>query len=343
MRIKELKTIKYPTLKTQATVGVTAPSNGVDQGFHTLLKASQKRLERDGFTVVIGETAWTQVKASSATAEKRASEFQTMMENEAIDLIIPPWGGELVIEILDKLDFSKLQLKWILGYSDLSVLLLAVTLKTGMATAQGPNLLEMRGQSSDETTARWKEVLSTKEGGTIVQYASKRYQKYWRHDAPTPWVFHLTEPTKWKTITGSDVEIEGRLLGGCIDVIRHLVGTPYGDVATFLAQFSKGEPVIWHFEAYDMDNTALRRSLVQMRYAGWFDHCAGVLFGRGRNNAVYDYQLTDVYRELAEELNVPIVYDIDCGHFPPQMTLINGAVAKVVVKDNEKSLTQLLI
>ena len=335
--------MRYPTLKTNPTVGVTAPSSGVDKDFHSLLIASQERLKRDGFNVVIGQTAWTQVKARSATALKRATELHLMIEDEEIDLIIPPWGGELLIEILDQLDFSKLTPKWILGYSDLSVLLLAITLKTGIATAQGPNLVDLRGESSDETTAMWKEVLATQKGGSIVQYASKNYQKYWQYNNPTPWIFHLTEPTKWKTISKQDVEIEGRLLGGCIDVIRHLVGTPFGDVATFLEKFAKGDSIIWHFENYDLNNADLRRSLVQMRYAGWFDHCSGILFGRGPNIAIYDYQASDVYRELADELNVPVVYDIDCGHFPPQMTLVNGSFAKVVVNADEKSMTQFFI
>jgi len=335
--------MKYPILKMNSTVGVTAPSSGVDEGFHSLLKESQERLERDGFNVIMGETVWTQVKVRSAPAQKRATELQMMMEDKGIDLIIPPWGGELLIEILDKLDFSKLTPKWILGYSDLSVLLLAITLKTGIATAQGPSLVDLRGESSDDTTAMWKEVLSTKKEGSVVQYASEKYQKRWRHNDPTPWIFHLTEPTEWKTISGKDVEIEGRLLGGCIDVIRHLVGTPYGDVAKFLEQFSKGESIIWHFENYDLNNADLRRSLVQMRYAGWFEHCSGILFGRGVNIALNGYHAIDVYRELADELNIPIIYDIDCGHFPPQLTLINGAFGKVVVKDEEKSITQFFI
>lgn len=335
--------MKYPTFKPNATIGVTAPSSGVEASFHDYLKESQTRLERDGFKVVMGDTPWTQVKAKSAPAKIRANELQKMMEDLEIDLIFPPWGGELLIEILDKLDFSKFPPKWILGYSDLSTLLLAVTLKTGIATAQGPNLIEMRGQSSDVTTAMWKEVLSTKAGESVIQYASQKYQKYWRFDEPTPCIFHLTEPTAWKTISGRDVEIEGRLLGGCVDVIQHLVGTPYGAVETFSKAFTKGEPIIWHFEVYDLDTTALRRSLVQMKYAGWFDHCTGILFGRGKTMAISDYQMTDVYRELAQELNVPVVYDIDCGHFPPQVTLINGAFAKVVVNVNEKSITQTFI
>lgn len=69
---------------------------------------------------------------------------------------------------------------------------------------------------------------------------------------------------------------------------------------------------------------------MQMKLAGWFDHCAGILFGRSAvNRPVGNYTLEDMYQELAEELEIPIVYDIDCGHVPPQMTFINGALAEI--------------
>ncbi|MCL2558972.1 MAG: LD-carboxypeptidase [Turicibacter sp.] len=334
--------MKYPSLKKKATIGVTAPSNGLDEAFHPWLNAAKVRLEREGFKVVIGETAWTQEKARSAPTQKRASELQAMMTDPNIDLIVPPVGGELAIEILEQLDFTKFTPKWLLGYSDLSTLLLAVTLKTGIATAHGPNLIDLRGETSDETTAMWQTVLATKNGESIVQYASKNYQKIRQYENPPPWLFNLTHPTKWQTISAKPVKFEGRLLGGCIDVIRHLVGTPFGDVATFYDQFAKAEPIIWYFENYDLNNAELKRSLTQMRYAGWFDHCAGILFGRGANIAIYEYQATDVYRELADELSVPVVYDMDCGHLPPQLTLINGAFGRIVVNDDEQSLTQYL-
>src|SRR6185437_9815201 len=101
-------------------------------------------------------------KAKSAPAEKRADEFNEMMRDDNINIIIPPWGGELLIEILQKIDFENIKNKWVLGYSDTSVLLLAITLKTGIATAHGTNLVDLRGEYSDKTTAMWKSVLSTK-------------------------------------------------------------------------------------------------------------------------------------------------------------------------------------
>lgn len=333
--------IQYPILKKGATIGVTAPSSGVETQLHPVLKQACESMERKGYKVVCGETVWTQEKARSANPQKRANEFMEMMQNENIDIIIPPWGGERLIEMLEEIDFEKINKKWVLGYSDTSTLLLAITLKTGIATANGTNLVDLRGEYSDDTTAMWETVLSTETGASVTQYSSRKYQKTWQHENPTSCVFHLTEDTKWKAIPQDNVTITGRLLGGCIDVIRHLIGTPYGSVDDFRRKHINDEPLIWFLENCELTTTDLRRSLVQMKYAGWFDHCAGILFGRSAaNHPVEDYTAEDVYRELANELEIPIVYDIDYGHMPPQNTWINGAFAEIKVHEGKGVIIQ---
>lgn len=336
--------IKYPMLNQLATIGVTASSSGVPVELHEVYRAACRRMEERGFKVVSGETVWTQSKAKSAPAMERAKEFQEMMQHEEIDLIFNPWGGELLIEMLEGVDFDRMKEKWMIGYSDTSVLLLAMTLKTGIATAHGTNMVDLRGEFSDVTTAMWESVLRTKAGGEVIQYSSEKYQPAWQHGNPSPCVFHLTEPTEWKTVTGKDVKMNGRLLGGCIDVIRHLIGTPYGDVKSFREKYLSGERVLWYLENCELSTTDLRRSLVQMKLAGWFEDCAGILFGRSEaNQPVNGYTVEDVYLELAEELRVPIVYDIDCGHQPPQITFVNGAYAEVEVRNGKGKVLQRFI
>ncbi|GKU76337.1 S66 peptidase family protein [Paenibacillus sp. L3-i20] len=326
--------IRYPLLQKGDTIGVTAPSSGVDLNLHDLMKQAIYRVEQYGFNVICGETVWTQNKAKSAHARMRAAELTNMIADDNVNLIIPPWGGELLIEILEHIDFDTIKEKWILGYSDLSVLLLAVTLKTGIATAHGTNFFDLRGEYSDETTAMWITVLSTEAGQSILQHSSQNFQKEWDFENDSPHVFHLTESTYWKTLSNDDnlVKVSGRLLGGCIDCIKHLVGTPYGDVQAFQRDIIQNEPILWYFENNDLNTTALRRTLVQMKLAGWFNNCSAILFGRSDgNHLVENYTIDDIYQDLTEELQVPIIYDIDCGHLPPQITFINGAYAEVEV------------
>ncbi|UOY92832.1 LD-carboxypeptidase [Ectobacillus sp. JY-23] len=332
--------IQYPALRHR-TLGVTAPSSGVPKVLHEMFRLACRRMEERGFRVVCGDTVWTQYKAKSADAKQRADEFNRMIRDQETTIIIPPWGGELLIEMLEYVDFKGLQPKWVLGYSDTSLLLLALTLQTGIATAHGTNLVDLRGELVDETTAMWEQVVTTTTGASIVQHSSKRYQKEWNHENPSPCVFHLTEQTEWKTITGDDVHIEGRLLGGCIDVIRHIIGTPFGDIAKFQKEHIHDEPIVWYFENCELTTTDVRRTLVQMKLAGWFENCSGILFGRSAaNKEVGGYTIEDVYRDLQDELQIPIVYDVDCGHVPPQITFVNGAYAEVQVSKGKGTVIQ---
>ncbi|MGB7998982.1 MAG: LD-carboxypeptidase, partial [Anaerobacillus sp.] len=207
--------------------------------------------------------------------------------------------------------------------------------------AHGTNLVDLRGEYSDETTGMWQRVLSTKKGESVRQHSSDKYQKEWQFDKPTPCVFDLTEQTEWKSITHKNTKIQGRLLGGCIDVVRHLIGTPFGNVKYFREQYIGHESIIWYFENCDMSTTDLRRTFVQMKLAGWFTNCSGIMFGRSSTNTtVGNYRIEDVYYELFEELQVPIIYDIDCGHVPPQITLINGSYAEVEVQNGKGTVLQ---
>jgi muramoyltetrapeptide carboxypeptidase len=336
-----IKMIQYPFLDKEITIGVTAPSSGVPDELHEILNTALINMEKKGFNIVCGDTPWTQDKAKSAPAKKRAEEFNQMILNEKINLIIPPWGGELLIETLEYIDFDNIQKKWVLGYSDVSLLLLAITLKTGIATAHGTNLVDLRGEYSDDTTAMWNSVLTTPKTESVLQHSSEQFQKEWQFDKPTPHIFNLTEQTHWKTISNNPVKIKGRLLGGCIDVIRHIVGTPYGDVAAFRKKYIKDEPIIWFLENCDLSTTDLRRSLIQMKLAGWFENCTGIMFGRSPANApVGNYIIEDVYKELSEELQIPVIYDIDCGHVPPQITFINGAFAEIEVENGQGTVLQ---
>ena len=333
--------INYPHFEKGATIGVTAISSGVHAELHDMFKLACERMEARGFTVICGDTVWTQDKAKSAPAKLRAAEWNKMMVDDKIDIILPPWGGELLIESLEYIDFENIKNKWVLGYSDVSLLLLAITLKTGIATAHGTNLVDLRGEIWDETTAMWRAVLSTKSSESVVQHSSPKYQKKWDHANPSACLFHLTEQTAWKTLSSSNVKMQGRLLGGCIDVIRHLVGTPFGDVENFREKYIKDEPIIWYLENCELNTTDLRRSLVQMKLAGWFDQCSGLMFGRSsEETAVDNYSVEDVYKDMSDELNIPIIYDIDCGHVPPQMTFINGAYAEVELEEGKGTILQ---
>lgn len=334
--------ITYPVFHRNAKIAVTAPSSGVPDSLHHLMHTAIQKMEAKGYSIQTGETVWTQSKAKSAPARKRADELNSILKDDSIQLIIPPWGGELLLEIIDLIDYENMKHKWILGYSDISLLLLVVTLKTGIATAHGTNLIDLRGTSADDVTAKWEQALNTKKGGTLIQTSSEKYQKSWQHDNPSPVVFHLTEKTEWKTTeNATELTLRGRLLGGCIDVIRHIIGTPYGDVKYFQEHYLNNEKILWYIENCEMNTADLRRTFIQMKLAGWFDHSSGIVFGRSSaNQTVDDYTVEDFYDDLKKDTGLPIIYDLDCGHVPPQMTFINGSRAEITLQNGKGKMVQ---
>ena len=76
--------IRYPFLQEGTTNGVTAPSSGVKEPLHELVKQAIGRLEAKGYRVVCGETVWTQEKAKSAPALVRAAELNALLQTARV-------------------------------------------------------------------------------------------------------------------------------------------------------------------------------------------------------------------------------------------------------------------
>lgn len=329
-------TIKYPApLRKGDCIAITAPSSGVEEHLHHLLIRSKIEFEDSGYEVMEGKTIWTNDKCVSSGKEQRARELQDFLSDERVNAVIPPWGGEFLIEILPLLDWDSLknqQPKWILGYSDISTFNFAYTLRTGCATAHGVNYIELGSGNWDETTARWEDVLSTEHNQTVVQSSSAFFQSFWDFSTPG---YQLDTPTRWKTLgqeedSDSGLHFTGRLLGGCLDTLSILVGTPFAPINEFSHKYCKQDGIIWYMESSEMNAADIYRHLWQMKQCGWFEHANGFLFGRPNGYApTQNFELQDALRHIFDDIQIPVIYDADIGHVPPQLTLVNGALAEV--------------
>src|SRR6478736_4719041 len=106
-------------------IGVTAPSSGVGPERHARLAASLTALRERGFDVVVGE-CMSGAGVVSAPKEQRAAELVDLLCDPGIAAVVPPWGGELAIDLLDQLDWGRLaaaEPTWFVGWSDCSTLL----------------------------------------------------------------------------------------------------------------------------------------------------------------------------------------------------------------------------
>ncbi|MDZ7671821.1 MAG: S66 peptidase family protein [Halanaerobiales bacterium] len=341
--------INYPeTLNKGDVIGITAPSSGVTGVFSNKLDNAIKQINKLGFEVVETNSVRKQNKLVSSSPKTRAEEFMKLYLDNNIKAIIPPWGGEFLMDILPYLNYEKLNNsnpKWVMGFSDISTLLFVLTLKLNIATAHGPNFLDFGNDSIDSSVLRSLEILNQKKNSSFIQHSLDSYQEEWlevKEDTFPP--YNLTEEVKWKIINNKkSTKFNGRLLGGNLDVICKLIGTPYDQVNEYINKFSD-EGIIWYFESCEMDSTDIHRTFWQMEQNGWFKNTNGFLYGRVDGyNDVQDYSYVDALKDLAKNIEVPIVYDVDLGHKPPQLTYINGAYAEISVDENEEKIVQKMI
>jgi muramoyltetrapeptide carboxypeptidase len=134
--------------------------------------------------------------------------------------------------------------------------------------------------------------------------------------------------------------VTGRLVGGCIETVAHLAGTPYGDVRAWADGLD--EPTVVYVEACEDHAVDICRCLHGMRLAGWFDRAAAVLVGRTSAPDHPDLTQREAVVDALGRLDVPIVWDLEIGHVPPHLPLVNGALARVVVDRDTREITQAL-
>ncbi|HYX37248.1 MAG TPA: S66 peptidase family protein [Oligoflexus sp.] len=330
--------IRFPApLRAGSTIAVTAPSSGVLPPYHKRLDIVYEHLKDQGFGIVEGGCLRSDHKHVSAPKEQRAQELMRFWSDSAVDLIFPPWGGELAIDLLPLLDFEQMKASptWIQGFSDTSTYLLPITLLTGIATSHGTNLIDSVPRQTDELTRNALNILRMQPGVVYRQNSSAMWQKAFADYKVDPGVgYVLTEATDWKILgrnPNGSVSFSGRLIGGCIDTIAFLIGSKFGDVPAFIRTY-RDQGVILYLENCDQGPTDLFRYLTHMKLAGWFDGLSGVLLGRSAGPNPSDsnsLQYAEVLEDILGDLQIPVVYDCDIGHVVPQMTLVNGAMAQV--------------
>lgn len=335
--------IRFPLpLKPGDRIAVTSPSSGVPQRLWPRLEVATAWLTQRGFEVVLGDCMDGDASHVSAPAVERADELQRLLLDPTIRAVVPPWGGETAIDLLDLLDWTALaaaEPTWLVGFSDLSTIMLPLTLRTGWATLHGANLMDTPYAAADGQ-AHWLDVASATGPITQRQFGLHQVGGFddWASD-PSPTAYVLEGAGVWEEASDEEVEVSGRLIGGCIETISKLTGTPFGDVPGF-GQQRADEGLILYLEAAEADAFEICRSLHGLRLAGWCEHVKAVLIGRTAAPASGDFTQRDAVLDALGDLDLPIIFDVEFGHVPPQLSLVNGALTHLRVFDNERWITQ---
>uniref|UniRef100_UPI002028BB2C S66 family peptidase n=1 Tax=Actinotalea sp. C106 TaxID=2908644 RepID=UPI002028BB2C len=283
----------------------------------------------------------------SAPAAERAAELTAMLTDPAVRAVVPPWGGQLAIDLLPHLDWESIaaaEPTWLVGFSDTTTLLLPLTVRAGWATLHGQNLMDTPYQVPAPLMS-WLDVVTAPRGAVLSQAPSRAHRRGafddWAAD-PTVTGYSFDTAGTWVRLDGEEpVTVSGRLLGGCLETIHHLQGTTYGDVPGF-AEREAPEGLVVYVEAAEAPALDTARSLHGMRLAGWFDHARAVLVARTSAPDSPGLTQREAVLDALGGLGVPIIGEVDCGHVPPHLALVNGAPTTVRWSPRGSSLVQTL-
>ena len=343
--------MRYPEfLRPGGTIGFAAPSYGCTiEPYKSGFEAAKKRFSKMGYKLFEGRNcSRSDGIGISSSPENCGGELTEMYAGDDCDVIISCGGGELMCEILPFVDFEKIKKakpKWYLGYSDNTNFTFTSAVLTDTAAIYGPcaPTFGMRD---------WHKALEDTWGVlTGKSLKAEGYDKWEMESLKTPdnplEPYNLTEEKRLVLRTGKDaaenVMMEGRMIGGCLDTLLTLIGTPYDKVKEFIQRY-KDDGIIWFLEACDLSVYQIRRGLWQMKQAGWFEGVTGFLFGRPMH---FDEPEGVLDRHLAvtshlSDLDVPIIMDADLGHLPPAMPIISGAVGELKAFKDDISIEYVL-
>jgi muramoyltetrapeptide carboxypeptidase len=295
------KNLKPPKLQKGETVGVIAPAGPVTP---SEIQPGIKLLESSGYKVIIAPHVYQRQGYLAGNDETRLQDLNTMLEDRAVKVIFCARGGYGTLRLLEKIDFDLIRMnpKIIVGYSDITALLLAIYKKTGLVTFHGTMIKEL-SKNRDRNLASFLDLVSSDKMGK-VDLANG--------------------------ITLVPGRAEGTLLGGNLSLICHLVGTPFMPSLkkSILFVEEKEEPL------YRID-----RMMTHLRLSGHLKGIVGLIAGtfEGCGNIS---SINEVLSDTLSDLKIPLLSGMPVGHGLENASLPIGVQASIDTEAMILSITE---
>lgn len=309
---------KLPT--APITVGVFSSSSPISATVPVRYERGKQFLEGKGFRVVDGALYGQQDGYRSGSIRQRAEEFNALLYDPNIQILMAAIGGMNTNSILPYIDYDYLRQhpKIIIGYSDTTALLLGIYAKTGLTTFYGPALASSFGEFPpfvDETFDSFQAM--------VCQRLSLPYQ----YPTPAAWT---DEFINWSTQdrgkTPVDNEwlcvqpgtVRGRLIGGNLNTMNGFFGTEY------MPEIRPGDILL--LEDSLKDASIIERSFSLLKLAGVFDKVGGILLGKHEkfDDCGTGRMPHEILLEVLNGQTLPILAQFDCCHTHPMLTLPIG-------------------
>ncbi|MCX8019276.1 MAG: LD-carboxypeptidase [Chitinophagaceae bacterium] len=295
-------------LKPGDTIGLVCPA-----GYMAADKTEDciRTLREWGYEVITGKTVGGASKNYfSGTDEERLSDFQQMLDDDTIKAILCARGGYGTGRIIERIRFKRFKKnpKWIIGYSDITVLHCHLLSNYKVASLHAP-----MAAAFQDGGHRSPYVLSLKEAleGKPADYVAEAH------------------PTNRKG------KAKGRLAGGNLALLAHLTGTS-SDIKTegrILFLEDVGEYL------YNID-----RMMHQLKRSGKLENLAGLIFGIFSDNKDTDrpfgQTVQDILWNIVKEYDYPVCFEFPVSHTEKNYALKIGVEYELNVGDTNVRLRE---
>ena len=258
-----------------------------------------------GLEVVLSKNIFNQDNQFSGTDDERAIDLQTALDDDSVKAIISARGGYGTIRIIDKLDFTKFKQnpKWIIGYSDITVLHSHIH-NFGIQTLHAT--MPINFSVNTEAVETMQKVLF----GEKLNYEIEKH------------------------ILNRKGIAEAEVIGGNLSLLYALTGSSS-------SVHTKGK--ILFIEDLDEYLYHVDRMMVSLKRYGKLSELAGLIVGgmsdMKDNQIPFGKNAEEIIMDAVKEYNYPVCFNFPAGHIERNLALVLGRKMKLVVGDNGASLT----
>lgn len=307
-------------LKIGDSIGIFSPSSPITCSCPNRFERAKKYLQSKGFKIIEGNLTGKSDFYRSGSIRERVEELNALIRNPKVKCIMSTIGGMNSNSLIPYIDYEsfKKNPKIIIGYSDVTAILLAIYAQTGISTYYGPALVASFGELSpfvDFTYKYFKEITMDKIKFPYVFETPK----YWT-DELINWEMQDRSKEKRENqwITINEGRVRGRLIGGNLNTMQGIWGSEY------MPKIKEGDIL---FIEDSLKNCAdIERSFSLLKVSGVLDKISGIILGK---HELFDDSKTgrkpyEILLEVLGERKIPFIADFDCCHTHPMITLPIG-------------------
>ena len=313
-----------PALRRGDTIGVFSSSICAAAGQEKQVRYAIDFLGARGYHVKLGALTDTRAKRAwrAGSIAERAAEFNALLRDPAVDCLMASAGGCVSNSILPYIDYDFLREhpKIIIGFSDITALVLGIYAQIGLTTYYGPVFSQFwrKPPINERVFSAMEPVLAGAPRPftlpTPEEWTDENIHFHERHR------YHMRK-NALRTLRGGVAE--GRLLPCNLNTLSGIWGSPY------MPEIQPGDILL--LEDTKLYIEAAERSFSHLKLCGVFDKIGGLLLGKHIDQDDEGSGLTDsdVFLEVAGRFDFPVLADFDCSHAMPMLTLPVGAPARL--------------